>query len=97
MTVPMEPVETELNEPEGSTVLSEGMDILVGDEKAGSLAGVRVHPRSRVVTHLIISQGWLFPEERVVPASGVRAVDELGIHLSASPDELRASARPEAT
>ncbi len=42
------------------------------------------------VSHLVISQGWLFPEERLAPRTAVTAVDERGVHLGASPDELRA-------
>jgi hypothetical protein len=87
-TPPM-PTETEVNVPEGSVILTEGMDILAGNEKVGTLAGVRFHPRTERVSHLVISRGWWFPEERLVPRAAVAAVDERGVHLGTSPDELR--------
>ncbi len=92
MAPPME-VETELNVPEGSVTLSEGMDVWAGDEQAGTLAGVRLHPQTEQVSHIVISQGWLFDEERLVPRAAIRAVDDRGVHLRISPDELRALPR----
>ncbi len=88
-------VETERNVPEGSVTLSEGMDIWAGDEKVGTLAGVRIHPRTERISHIVISRGWLFPEERLVPHTALKTVDELGVHLRASPDELRTMPRLE--
>ena len=79
-----EMIETEMNVPEGSVTLSEGMDVWAGDEKAGTLAGVRIHPQSERVSHIVVSQGWLFPEERVLPVVEITAVDERGIHLAPS-------------
>ena len=85
---PME-VETERNVPEGSVTLSEGMDVWTGDEQAGTLAGVRLHPRTEQVSHIVVSRGWLFEEERLVPRAAIAAVDDRGVHLRVSPDELR--------
>jgi uncharacterized protein YrrD len=82
---PPESVTTEVNVPEGSVSLIEGMDVWVGDQKAGTLAGVRFHPRQNYVTHLLVSKGWLFPEEQIVPTSAIASVDERGILLVAPP------------
>ncbi len=81
-------VETERNVPEGSVTLSEGMDVWAGDEKAGTLAGVRLHPRTEQVCHIVVSQGWLFEKERLVPRAAIAGVDDRGVHLRISPDEL---------
>lgn len=75
-------VETERNVPEGSVALAEGMDVWAGEDKVGTLEGVRIHPRTEHVTHIVISKGLLFPEERLVPAAAIRNVDAQGIHLS---------------
>jgi sporulation protein YlmC with PRC-barrel domain len=88
--VPPADVEMDVNVPPGSVTLSDGMDVWVGDDKAGTVTGVRIHPRTDNVSHIVVSQGWLFPEERVIPISAVRSVDERGVHLALSVDDLRA-------
>lgn len=88
-------VEIEKNVPDGSVTLTEGMDVWAGDEKAGAVAGVRLHPRTEQVSHIVISKGWLFPEERLVPRSAVARVDELGVHLKAPATETRTVEQPD--
>ena len=86
---PIPPMEAEVNVPEGSITLAEGMDVWAGDEKIGTIAGVRLHPRTETVSHIIISRGWLFPEERMVPRAAVGGIDERGLHLRVNSDKLR--------
>ena len=93
--MPPAPIETERNVPEGSLALVEGMDVWVGREKAGTLAGVRMHPRTERVTHIVISNGWLFPEEQLVPIKGIASVDAEGVHLTPSAIGQRATPRRE--
>jgi sporulation protein YlmC with PRC-barrel domain len=86
----MQPVDvSEADVPPDSIVLSEGMDVWAENEKVGTLAGVRLDPRTEQVSHLIISHGWLFHTEQVVPRSTVRAIDDRGIHLNLTRDALR--------
>ena len=89
--MPPAPVETDRNVPDGSMALVEGMDVWVGDEKAGTIAGVRMHPRTERVTHIVISNGWLFPEEQLVPITGIASVDAQGVHLAPSAIGQRAT------
>ena len=92
--MPPMPVDTEKNVPEGSVTLTEGLQVWTGDEQVGTIAGVRVHPRSGRVTHIVVSKGWLFPEERLLPAALINTVDDLGVHLATRRDELDTVAHP---
>jgi uncharacterized protein YrrD len=83
------PVATGTNVPPGSVELTEGMPIWAEDEQVGTLAGVRVHPRTEQVSHLIISHGWVFHTEQVVARSTIRAIDERGIQLNLTRDAVR--------
>jgi uncharacterized protein YrrD len=89
-SMPPANVEVDVNVPAGSITLSEGMDVWAGDDKAGTITGVRIHPRTEHVSHIVVSHGWLFPEERIIPVSAVRSVDARGVHLAPSIEELRA-------
>jgi uncharacterized protein YrrD len=84
------PNEIEKNVPDGSVTLSEGTDVWAGQDQVGTVAGVRLHPRTNQVTHIVVSKGWLFPEEQVLPIDMVGAVDEQGLHLRATAAELHA-------
>lgn len=83
-------VASEEDVPPGSVVLSEGMAVWAENDQVGTLAGVRVNPRSEQVSHLVISHGWLFQHEQVVPRSTIHAIDDRGIHLNLTRDALRA-------
>lgn len=87
--IPPSNTEVDVNVPPGSVTLADGMDVLAGDEKVGTITGVRIHPRTEHISHIVVSHGWLFPEERIIPASAIRAVDQEGVHLAQSVDELR--------
>lgn len=82
-------VDATVNVPPGSVTLDDGMDVWAGDDKVGTLAGVRIHPRTEQVTHLVVSSGGLLAEERLVARRAVATVDAQGIHLALTPDELR--------
>jgi sporulation protein YlmC with PRC-barrel domain len=89
VALPPRDAEVDVNVPPGSVTLAEDMDVWAGDEKVGTITGVRIHPRTEHVSHIVVSHGWLFPEERIIPASAIRAVDERGIHLAPTVDQLR--------
>ena len=87
--VPPPLVDATVNVPPGSVTLDEGMDVWAGDDKVGSLVGVRLHPRTEQVSHLVVSTGGLVAEEHLVPRRAIATVDAQGIHLALTPDELR--------
>jgi len=89
-TVPPDDAEVDVNVPAGSVTLAEGMEVWAGNDKAGTITGVRIHPVTDHVSHIVVSHGWLFPEERIIPVSAIRTIDERGVHLAPSVDELRA-------
>ena len=89
LLVPPPPVNATVNVPPGSVTLDDGMDVWVGDDNVGTLAGVRIHPRTEQVTHLVVSSGGLLAEERLVPRRAIATVDAQGIHLGITADELR--------
>src|ERR671932_469413 len=85
---PPPPVDATANVPPGSVTLDDGMDIWAGDDKVGTLAGVRMHPRTEQVSHLVVSSGGLMAEERLVPRRAIATIDAQGIHLALTPDEV---------
>lgn len=87
--IPPANTEVDVNVPPDSVTLADGMDVLAGDEKVGTISGVRIHPRTEHISHIVVSHGWLFPEERIIPVSAIRTVDQEGVHLAPSVDELR--------
>lgn len=87
--IPPSNTEIDVNVPAGSMTLAEGMDVLAGDEKVGTITGVRLHPQTEHVSHIVVSHGWLFPEERLIPASAIRTVDQEGVHLAPAVSELQ--------
>jgi sporulation protein YlmC with PRC-barrel domain len=89
-SIPPSNTEIDVNVPAGSVTLADGMNVWAGDEKVGTITGVRIHPRTEHISHIVVSHGWLFPEERIIPASAIRTVDQEGVHLAPSVDELRA-------
>ena len=88
LIVPPPPVDATANVPPGSVTLDDGMDIWAGDDKVGTLAGVRMHPRTEQVSHLVVSAGGLMAEERLVPRRAIATIDAQGIHLALTPDEV---------
>ncbi|WP_029214616.1 BON domain-containing protein [Kallotenue papyrolyticum] len=65
-----------------------GMPVLARDGRYGSLEKIVVDPHARRVTHLVVGKGWLAQQQRVVPIDAVEYVDEQGIHLDVSSEEL---------
>lgn len=66
-----------------------GMDVYTADEeKAGTVDRVVIDPQDQEVTHFVLQQGLLFPEERVVPISMVKTTDEEGVILRESAADL---------
>jgi len=70
--------------------LKVGSPVFCTDGKAGRLAYVVVDEDDEVVTGLIVRHGTLLARDVVVPVHWVQAVDEEGIHLNASLEDLEA-------
>ena len=76
-------VETERNVPEGSIVLKEGSRVISRDDKhVGNVERVFANSRDARVTHLLISQGLLLKERKLVPVYWVNHVYEDEVYLT---------------
>jgi sporulation protein YlmC with PRC-barrel domain len=86
--VPPFVVETERHIPKGTVALKEGAKVLSSDgEHVGDVEAVLTDPEEDRATHLVISQGLLLKERKLVPSSWISTVmaDEVrlavGSHL----------------
>ena len=74
---------TERNIPQGAVVLREGVQVISADgERVGNVAEVFVNEEDDSITHLLISRGFLFKEERFIPVSWIDGIWEDAVHLS---------------
>lgn len=81
--------ETEVNIPEGTVGLKEGADVISADgEHVGTVEEVLTNTELNRATHLLISEGWLFPEKRTIPVDWISEVEEEDIRLAVSAHEL---------
>jgi uncharacterized protein YrrD len=77
------PSETKRNIPEDTIPLKEGTDVISADgEHVGDVERLVVAPDSNQVTHLVISQGLLFKDRKLVPVHWLKLVEEEKVHLS---------------
>jgi len=82
---------TEQNIPEGTVALKEGSKVISSDEKhVGNVERVFTDSRTNRVTHLLISQGLILTEKRLVPITWVRLVLEDEIYLTVNSQQLDA-------
>ena len=58
------------------------------DGKLGQLAGLVIDPEIRRVTDLIVKQGYLMPQQRVVPIETVQSAAQDDVHLYISSNDL---------
>jgi uncharacterized protein YrrD len=74
---------TERNIPEGAVALQEGTQVISADGKrVGDVEDVFVDEKDDSITHLLISRGFLFKEERFIPVSWIDGIWEDAVHLS---------------
>lgn len=59
------------------------------DKQVGKLRRVVLDPRTQTVSHIIVEQGLLFPEDRVVPINLVESALEEHIRLRLNAEELK--------
>lgn len=66
-----------------------GAPVYARDGRFGTLARVVVDPHARRVTHLVVHQGWLLTEDRVIPIERVARAEPDGIYLDAPSTDLQ--------
>lgn len=75
-------VEVRRNIPEGTVPLKEGANVItVDDEHVGDIERVYADPTRDRATHLLISQGLLLKERKIIPTSWIMRVRENEVHL----------------
>lgn len=74
--------------PAGEVAITEGLPVLCTDGSCGRIEEVLVDPDHERATGFVIRKGFLFPHDVSVPLSWVSAVDDDGVHLKASRDQL---------
>jgi uncharacterized protein YrrD len=82
-------VETERNIPEGAVGLKEGAKVVSADgETVGNVARVFTDDEMQQATHLLITEGWIFKEKKVVPIGWVKSMAEDEIRLTVNARRL---------
>jgi uncharacterized protein YrrD len=77
---------------------AENMPIYTMDgEHVGDIERVVMDPRTKEITHLVVRQGWLFAEDKVLPVDLVVSTSEDGVVLRPIEDDLQALPRFEKT
>lgn len=72
----------EQNIPDNTVGLNEGADVVtVDDEKVGDVSRVIVDDASKRATHIVVSQGWLLKERKLIPTSWIREISENTVRL----------------
>jgi osmotically-inducible protein OsmY/sporulation protein YlmC with PRC-barrel domain len=65
-----------------------GAPVYARDGRYGMLDKVVVDPHARRVTHVVVRQGWLLTEDRVIPIERVERAEPDGVYLDAAAAEL---------
>lgn len=70
-------------------LFKKGVDVFSSDdEKIGTLDRVVIDPKTKEVTHIIVREGFLFTEDKVVPMDLIGSVTEERIALQGSKEHL---------
>jgi uncharacterized protein YrrD len=88
---PVQPyaVETERNIPKGTVWLKEGANVISADgETVGRVARVFIDDKTQQATHLLVKEGWLFKEKKIVPMAWIQSMTEDEIHLAVTARRL---------
>lgn len=81
------PIEVLQNIPDNTVALKEDASVTSLDDKhVGKIERIFVEPKTKRVTHLLISHGVLMPERRIIPSMWVTGIEEdevkLGVEYS---------------
>jgi sporulation protein YlmC with PRC-barrel domain len=87
--------ELERNIPEGTVALKEGAKVYTSDDKhIGNVDRVLADPSGDEATHLIISQGLLAKEKKLIPMRWVEMLGENTVHLGVTEADVNALETP---
>jgi hypothetical protein len=79
----------EQNIPEGTVALKEGAKVLTADDKhLGNVDRILADPSDERATHLIITQGLLTKERKLIPMQWVSLLGEESVHLGVTEAEI---------
>jgi hypothetical protein len=74
---------TEKNIPEGTVALEEGAKVIGSDGKeVGDIERILTDPLEDRATHLLIAEGLLLKDEKLIPTQWMTQVSEHEVHLS---------------
>lgn len=83
-------IEVERNIPEGAVALREGAAVVDnGGEQVGTVARIVIDDQSQQATHLLLTEGWIFREQRLIPLNWVKEVTDEEVQLQVSADFLK--------
>lgn len=75
--------------PTGTVALREGATVVDSQgERVGTIRQIVINEKTTEATHLLIAEGWLFREERLVPINWVKSVTEDVVELHVKTDVL---------
>jgi uncharacterized protein YrrD len=75
--------EEEQNIPEGTVALKEGAKVISADgEHVGDVERIFTYPRTDKASHLVVSEGLLLKEQKLVPAHWITELEEEDVHLA---------------
>lgn len=81
-TMPPYVTHTERSIPEGTIPLKEGAQVIsVDDQKVGKVDSLLTDSVENRITHLVVSQGLIFEERKLIPSFWISMVMEDEIHL----------------
>jgi uncharacterized protein YrrD len=82
---PLYATHTEKNIPEGTVALKEGSKVISSDgNQVGNVERVVTDSQTDRATHILISQGLLLTEKKLIPVTWVSAIMEKEVHLMVS-------------
>jgi uncharacterized protein YrrD len=78
---------TKKNIPEGTVALEEGAKVMSSDgEQVGNIERVITDPLEDRATHLLVSEGLILKEKKLIPTAWMSSVVEDGVRLSVDSD-----------
>ncbi|HEX2992412.1 MAG TPA: PRC-barrel domain-containing protein [Anaerolineales bacterium] len=81
--MPVYTMRTTQNIPEGTIALEEGARVVSKDDRhIGNIQQLIVEPQDNRVTHMVISDGFLFKERKLIPVLWITDISENEVHLS---------------
>jgi len=76
--------------PTGTVALREGATIVDSQgERVGTIKRIFTNDATGEVTHLLIAEGWIFKEERVIPLEWVKTINENEVQLYVKTELLK--------